>query len=175
MRSPGYSHRDRHLAEGFFTLKREPGPGMCMVTRCRNDHGKGKFSLCHKHYQHRWRMLNPKQSAFAALRDHAKGRGIEFSLTFDYFQGMCDAYAMFDHNAETFGEYPSIDRVDSTIGYRPGNLRIITVSQNAEKSAREKFLPAAVQEILARKRAKAKNNPLLIEERVAETEENCPF
>ena len=174
MRAPQYSHRDRHLAEGFFILKGKPGPGMCMVKGCRNDGGKRKFSLCHKHYQHRWRMLNPKQSAFAALRDHARGRGIEFRLSYDYFCGMCDAFAMFDHNAETFGEFPSLDRVDSTKGYTEGNLRIITVSENSAKGQREKHLPAAVQEILARKRAKAKQHPALADE-IVESEETCPF
>jgi cobalamin biosynthesis protein CobT len=150
--------RATHEAEGFFTLKKSPGAGFCGVNGCRRQSAKHKQGLCHTHSQHRWRMKSPKRSAFTALRDHAVARGLKFSISYDYWCGLADAYAMFDHSAESFDQYPSFDRVDSTKGYCPGNLRIITVSQNAVKSNKERFLPAAVQEILARKRAKAQEN-----------------
>ena len=174
-KTPTYTkHRERHLREGLFTLKVTPGEGMCMVTRCRNEGHAHKFSLCHRHYQHRWRMLNPKQSTYAALRDHAAQRGIEFKLDYSYFLGLMDAYAYFDHSAESFGEHPSLDRIDATRGYVHGNLRIITVSENCRKAAREKFLPAHVQAIIDRKRARAKENPHLAAE-VGVEDDACPF
>ena len=169
-------HRARHEAEGFFELKKTPGPGFCVVKGCRHEGHAKKFSLCHSHYQYRWRMLNRKQSAYATLRDHARQRGIEFNLSYDYFLGLTDAYAFFDLSAESFDLCPSIDRIDATKGYCQGNLRIVTVSQNSRKGQREKFLPAHVQSILERKRARARENPHLADEiTVDESEDLCPF
>lgn len=165
MRHPAYSHRDRHIDEGFFELKAKPGHGLCMVKGCRNHYGKVKFSLCHKHYQYRWRMLNPKRSSFAALRDRAKDRGIEFTISYDYWLGLTDAYRYFPHDAVSFKECLSIDRVDASKGYVPGNLAIITVSENSKKSHKEKFLPAHVQAILDRKRAKIQGEVQTFKER----------
>jgi hypothetical protein len=145
-----------------------------MVKGCRKDGHRHKFGLCFAHYQYRWRMLNPKQSAFAMLRDHAKQRGIEFRLSYDYFLGLCDAYSYFDHSAESFGEFPSIDRIDATKGYLQGNVRVVTVSQNCRKAAKERFLPAHVQAILDRKRARAKEHPALADEQVPD-DSRCPF
>lgn len=118
-------------------------------------------------------MQSPKRSAFATLRDHAKQRGLEFTLTADYLAGLMDAYAYFDHAAESRGEFPSLDRIDSTRGYVPGNLRVITHSQNVVKGNRERHLPAYVQSILDRKRARAKENPELAGEQVRD--DGCPF
>lgn len=158
------THRERHLAEGLFDLKQKPGSGMCLVLRCRKEADPKKVGLCHCHYQHRWRMRSPKRSAYATLRDHAKARGLAFTISHDYLLGLMDAYAYFDHAAESRGEYPSLDRIKAERGYEPGNIRIITVSQNTAKSNRERHLPAHVQSILDRKRARAKENPALAEE-----------
>lgn len=167
------TQRERHLSEGLFTLKQTPGPGLCCVKGCRNASGVGKAGLCHKHYQHRWRMRSRKSSAFATLRDNAKNRGIEFNLTYDYFLGLTDCAGYWDLHAESRGEWASIDRVDGTKGYVMGNLRIITHAHNAAKSNRERHLPAHVQSIIDRKRARAKENPHLADE--VEDEDVNPF
>ncbi len=153
------THRERHESEGLFTLKAKPGPGMCMVSRCRNTMAPNyKFSLCHKCYQYRWRMLNPKRSAYTALRDHAVARKLEFSISFDYFTGLCDAHRYFEMTPETKGETLTIDRIDITKGYVVGNLTVVSHSENVIRGNRDRFLPAYVQAILARKRAKAQDS-----------------
>lgn len=160
-----------HIEEGIFELKKKPGHGLCPVKGCRNDLHPRKAGLCHRHFQHRWRLRDPKRSAYTLLRDHAKGRGLEFTLSYEYFLGLTDAVAYWDHAAESRGECLSLDRIDATRGYVPGNLRVITISENAAKGARERFLPEVVQSILARKRTRAKENPHL----AVEDEEQCPF
>lgn len=162
--------RALHESEGLFALKVKPGPGMCCVKNCKNELIPKKTGLCHKHFQQRWRMKSPKKSAYAYLRDHAKGRGIKFTLTPDYFEGFCDAFARFEHTAETHGQTLTIDRIEAWRGYEPGNLMILTLTENVAKGNRERHLPAHVQAILDRKRARMQESPEPVEE-----EEKCPF
>lgn len=145
-----------------------------MVAGCRKAHAPKKVGLCYAHYMYRWRMQTRKPSAYATLRDHAKARGIPFTLPYDYFLGLCDAVAFWDHEAESRGEWLSFDRVDAAKGYEMGNVRIISYSHNSVKSNRERHLPAHVQSILERKRARAKENPALADEQVPD-EGGCPF
>lgn len=143
-------------AEGLFELKKKPIDGVCLVKWCCEKGHARKTGLCHKHFQARWRMKNPKRSAYAALRDHAKGRGIAFSLTFDYFEGMLDGLRFWDHEAESRGDALSLDRIDPTKGYVRGNIRVITLSENVIEGNKIRHLPEYVQHIIERKRAKAK-------------------
>ncbi len=165
------THRERHEAEGLFTLKVKPGSGLCLVKGCRRNHYPGKLSLCPCHAQYRWRMRSKKQSAFQTLRDHARERGLSFTISFDYFQGLCDAFRTFDTEAESRGEKLTIDRIVASRGYEPGNLTILTWDENQAKGNRERHLPAYVQAILERKRAKtiASENPY------ARDPDACPF
>lgn len=162
--------RALHEAEGLFVLKAKPGHGMCGVRGCRNELAPRKMSICHKHWQQRWRMQSPKKSAYAMLRDHAKERGIKFTLTPDYFRGFCDAFARFDQSPDTYGQRMTVDRVDATRGYEEGNIAILTLTENVAKGNRERHLPAHVQAILDRKRARMQESPEPVEE-----EEKCPF
>lgn len=163
--------RSTHEAEELFTLKLKPGPGLCCVKGCRKNIGRSdKMGLCHAHYQYRWRMKNKKKSAYATLRDHARGRGIPFTISAEYFQGLMDAVAYWDHQAESRGEWLSIDRIRAWEGYVPGNLRIISHSQNSAKSHRERFLPVHVQSLIDRRRERARRDPALADE-----QEKDPF
>ncbi len=153
------THRERHLAEGIFELKARPGEGFCPVKGCRKAGHSQKFSLCHCHYQHRWRMRSPKRSAYATLRDHAKQRGIKFTISFDFFLGLTEAFRFFDHEAESRGETLTIDRKEACKGYEPGNVIIMTHRENVQKGNRERHLPEYVQALLSRKRAKAQGEP----------------
>lgn len=144
--------------EGLFTLKKCPGPGMCAVAGCRKKSLTGKrgcHGLCNRHKQQRWRWKSPKKSAYATLRDHAKARGLTFTISHEYFLGMVDMLSTWDLEAEKRGEELTVDRRKAERGYEPGNLQILTRSANAAKQAREAHLPAVVQAIIARKRAKA--------------------
>lgn len=143
------THRERHISEGLFDLKLCPGEGFCIVKGCRKSREPKKVGLCHKHHQHRWRMKSPKRSAYSTLRDHAKARGLKFSISFDYFLGITDGLAYWSGEG-----VPTIDRVKVERGYEPGNLTVISLSENVTKGNRERHLPAAVQAILERKRAR---------------------
>ena len=141
------AQRARHLAEGIFELKDRPGVGLCGVKGCRKECKPKKAGLCHKHHQHRWRMRSPKKSAYAILRDHAKARGLAFTISYDYWQGLTDALGYWSGDG-----VPTIDRVRAERGYEPGNLTVVSLSENVAKGNVERFLPAVVQAILERKR-----------------------
>lgn len=170
------THRERHEAEGLFELKKCPGEGFCLVARCRKACGKKKAGLCDAHHQYRWRMRSPKRSAYSTLRDHAIKRGLAFTISYEYFLGMLDCAAYWDHAAESRGEALSIDRVLATEGYIPGNLRVISISLNSFKSNRERYLPDHIQAVIARKRARAKETPELAHEQVGgDADDRNPF
>lgn len=162
--------------EGVFKLKKTVPAGRCPVLRCGNPSKPiGSCGLCAKHHQQRWRMRSKKESAYALLKAHAKQRGIDFRISAEYFSGLADALAMFDHTAETRGETPSLDRLDPSLGYVPSNLRVITVSENSKKAARETRLPEHVQAILARKRAQAIKKFEELDRRMNGDPDACPF
>jgi hypothetical protein len=166
--------RAKHENEGLFTLKKTPGAGFCVVAKCRNLKARHKIGLCHKCAQHRWRMKNPKQSVFQALRDHARERGIAFTINADYLEGILDAHRFLCHEALSHGEKLSIERLDSKKPYEKGNLTILTVSENVARGNRERHLPEYIQHILDRKRKKAQESGGLIKP-LSDYETDCPF
>jgi len=148
-------HKVKSRLPEIFQFKKTPGPGFCRVKGCRDTGHKNKFMLCHAHYQHAWRLCNEKASAYATLRDHARGRGIAFTISKDYFEGLCDAYGFFEHRkGETHGETLSLDRVDCSLPYQKGNIRVVSVSANVAKGNRERRLPRSVQDHLREIREK---------------------
>ena len=138
----------KHRLPEIFQFKQKPGPGFCRVKGCRKNGHSAKFGLCHGHYQHAWRLCNEKASVYATLRDHARQRGIAFTITREYFDGLVDAYGFFDHPKTEFKTYLSFDRCDVDKGYEKGNLRIVSVSANVAKGNRERHLPRTVQDHL---------------------------
>ena len=148
--------RTKLEVEGMFRLKDNPGPGLCTVFGCRKKHVPekwgGKLHLCPRHRQERWRRRNPRQAAFATLRDHARGRRIPFTLTFAHFLAITEAAGFWDKDPASHGDRLSVDRIDPSLGYSNDNVQVLTVSENVIKGNRERFLPENVQAILARRR-----------------------
>lgn len=170
------------LDEGFYEYTKKHVEGVCAVKFCTNP--TTQFCLCKKHELRRWRTKNPKKAAYATLRDHARGRQLAFTISFDYFCGLTDSLAYYDQEAEGRGDIPTIDRVDATKGYVEGNLRVISLSENTIKGNRERFLPEHVRSMLERKRIEAEQQQPLIDEEPEDTQTypyidedgvECPF
>jgi hypothetical protein len=75
------------------------------------------------------------RAAYKALRDNAKRRGKEFTLTFDQFKEFCYQTDYIAGRGRTKESY-SIDRIDNQLGYTADNIRVMTVADNARKGAR---------------------------------------
>lgn len=146
MPKPSQSLRD----EGFFEFKKSSSGGLCWVKGCSRK-SRADRCLCHMHDMRRWRAKQKKTADYCTLRDHAKARGIDFSITLDYWRGLVDAFAYYDPPGDDAAL--SIDRVDPTKGYVEGNIRVVTVSLNSIKSNKERYLPDHVQHMLERHRA----------------------
>lgn len=68
---------------------------------------------------------------YRALKDNATRRGKEFALTFEYFEQFCK-----DNNyleRKQAGEDLTIDRIEVTKGYIPGNLQVLDRAANTRK------------------------------------------
>lgn len=136
------------LAEGFYTFKKTNPSNKCWVAGCTDD-AKVPGSMCSRHTMRRWRAKSKRTADYCTLRDHAKARGLEFRITLDYWAGLTDAFGFYRSD----NTYVTIDRVDATKGYVEGNLRVVSLSANAAKSNRERYLPEHVRSMLERKRS----------------------
>jgi hypothetical protein len=86
----------------------------------------------------KWRLNNPKKVMFFAARDRARRNGSEFSITAEDipdFPEYCPILGMRLEVAEAGRGFaspnsPSLDRIDSSLGYVPGNLQVISNRAN---------------------------------------------
>ena len=102
----------------------------CKTKRCLNR--ATQAGLCAKCHIARWRSENPEKAAYFNLKENAKRRGKEFSLTFGEFS----AFAISTGYMKKKGIWAKslhIDRIDETRGYTIDNLQVLTNSQNVRK------------------------------------------
>ncbi len=107
---------------------------LCKSPRCENVRRRDGADCC-KCNSRAWRKNRPYQAAFASLRGNAKARGIEFTLTFDYFYAFAKATGYVERKGAT-RDCLTVDRIDNLRGYAPGNIQSLTRAQNSEKWAR---------------------------------------
>jgi len=79
-----------------------------------------------------WRKANPKKYAYQTLRNNAKRRGKEFTITYEYFCVFCYRYKYIGRKGRTADGY-GIDRINETKGYVPGNIAIKKNGNNTRK------------------------------------------
>jgi hypothetical protein len=108
------------------------------VTRCKTrycsnrSHGRQFCSTCRKRKS---RESDPIRTAYVNKKSDAKRRGIEFTITLEYFRKFCYKYKFIKNMGRTAHSY-SVDRINNKLGYIPGNLQVLTVAQNASKGTR---------------------------------------
>ena len=83
----------------------------------------------------RWRADNPAKKLFNQCRDSAKARGHECTITADVIEAMlapmtCSVTSLplsWERDGSTRASpwAPSIDRIDGSLGYVPGNVRVV--------------------------------------------------
>jgi len=91
-----------------------------------------------------WQKNNPARHLFAGTKQNASKRGHEFTISFDHlaaqFEAMvCQAtgrkLSWAGYGTRENGDKPSIDRIDSSLGYVPGNVRVVCLEFNLSKRA----------------------------------------
>jgi hypothetical protein len=88
--------------------------------------------LCFKHYRQLIRQENPLKYAYQTLKDNAKRRGKEFSLTLEQFEKFAVKTAYMHRKGRGRFSY-TIDRIDPDKGYTPDNIQVLTNSDNVRK------------------------------------------
>ena len=104
----------------------------CATKFCRNDAATGR-SYCHKCRSRQYKQRHPEAYFFNALRNNARRRGKEFTISLEYFRGFSDATKYLEYKGRN-GFNLSIDRIDNSKGYVRGNIQVMTVSENSVKS-----------------------------------------
>ena len=103
----------------------------CSVPYCRSHNIKAK-GLCSKHYTRERRRKNPVRASFQALKDNAKRRGKEFSLTFKEFEKFAVETSYIYSKGRKIDSL-HIDRIDESKGYHIENIQVLTNGDNVRK------------------------------------------
>ena len=90
-----------------------------------------------------WRAAHPLKAAFAHLRSNARQRGITFALSLEEFASFCERTDYLTRKGCLETDALQVDRIDASRGYEPGNITVLTLSENAAKGNVEKFLKRA--------------------------------
>jgi hypothetical protein len=122
--------------------------------RCYARHRKA-YRARHKKY----RFENPKREILRRARNGARDRGIECTLTVENIPDIpeyCEDIPWIKlvfrvGHGERRDDSPSLDRIDSSLGYIPGNVRIISWLANRIKNNAEDRVLIALGEAAKRR------------------------
>lgn len=90
---------------------------------------------CWKCIKRKYRAAYPIVAAYQNLRNNAKRRGKEFTITMDQFKKFCRKTKYLQGRGRAADCY-SIDRIDNNKGYTVENIRVLTVAENSSKGAK---------------------------------------
>lgn len=110
--------------------------GKPCANQCGNETKKGK--LCGTCTSKKSRMMDPVRYVFNNLRTNCRRRGHEFCLTLEYFRTFITGTAYMELRGRNPDDL-TIDKIKNPLGYRPGNIRIITNMENVKKRWEEDY------------------------------------
>lgn len=105
---------------------------VCPAYRCKHAKAKKK-GFCTRHAHVNQKQNNLVGYTYTLLKGNAKRRKKVFTLTLAEFREFCEETGYLLTKGRTKRKM-SIDRIDNTLGYEKGNLRLLSVSANASKS-----------------------------------------
>lgn len=88
----------------------------------------------------KYRKKYPVKAAYDILKYITPCCGKEFSITLDQFIRLCKKSGYMEGKG-IHADNLCIDRIDHRRGYLPGNIQIITISENSVKGNYEKYDP----------------------------------
>ena len=105
----------------------------CRTKRCRGRTTKsGHSPYCAKCRSRHWREHDPVKYKFDNLRNRARQRGKEFSLTIAQFREFCQREKLLDRRGRSSKSY-SIDRIKSHLGYSISNIQVLEIGENVRR------------------------------------------
>lgn len=100
------------------------------MAHCSKKIGKG--GRCHMHARRKQKEENPTRYYFDHLRNNARNRGIEFTLTIEEFREFCGRTKYLELKGR-YGASATIDRIRNWEGYSYDNIQILSNSTNRRK------------------------------------------
>lgn len=107
-------------------------PRQCVTPRCNRARLKC-HATCSRCRSRLAKERNPLRYYFNLLRCHARARDKVFTLTFAHYVEVVVSAGFTEDKRGRGAECFSIDRIDNDAGYVDGNIRVCTLSENAEK------------------------------------------
>ena len=106
-------------------------PRKCKTKYCRGVvHETTRSPFCSKCKMRKHKEKNPLRYAYTKLKSRAKERGHEFKLTFEQYKQFALETGYLEKKGKT-ADSLSIDRIDPSRGYEVGNIRAVTLRENA--------------------------------------------
>lgn len=109
----------------------------CWTPGCKNTAREGR-NYCHACRTKKYRNKYPLRYAYSALKNNAKRRGKQFTLTYAQFAKFCKDTGYIEKKG-TSSYCLSVDRIDSEKGYSIDNIRAITVSENSKRVHQQEY------------------------------------
>lgn len=106
---------------------------------CKNKQNyKNNGHKFRKNYQFRYHARTIEQQAYINARGRALREGVPFTITLEDIppcDGICPITLepIFRSKGLHFNNSPSLDRIDNSKGYEPGNIRVISYRANSRK------------------------------------------
>ena len=116
-------------------IESKKAKGLCVAYRCMKKSYAG-YRFCHKHHKRHFKQTNPVGYHYGTLRQNAKRRGKEFTLTIDEFRTFCEETNYLEKKGK-HKRAASIDRIDPNRGYSIDNIQILSLSENSKKGTQE--------------------------------------
>ncbi len=104
---------------------------ICPAYHCKKKKADKK-RFCHRHHAVQQKANNEGGYVFNLLKQNAKRRGKDFTLTLDEFRRFCAETRYLENRGRNKRGF-SIDRIDNALGYSLDNIQILTTSQNSKK------------------------------------------
>lgn len=112
----------------------------CQTAWCKNPpacfyRATGKLYVaahCPKCFSRRYRANHPVHYAFEAIKDSAKKRDIDFSLTIEQFAQWCEETGYADTKGVARLKF-HCDRIDHRKGYSIDNIQLLSEAENIRK------------------------------------------
>ena len=109
----------------------------CQTPYCRNTAIKDR-KLCGSCRKRIYRKKYPIKATYQDLRNNAKRRGKEFTLTFEEFKTFCVKTEYIINKGRTKEGF-TIDRIDQNEGYHIWNIQVLSNTKNVKKFIEYKY------------------------------------
>lgn len=131
----GIPCKNGHISERFSHRKNKPsGPCIkCCREQCNRDYGKNRERRCKEHFK--FRRTNQASYMLTTAKCRAKKLGRGFSIKKEdikitEFCPCCNRKLIITGAGSRNKSTPSLDRIDSNLGYIPGNVAVICMRCN---------------------------------------------